>query len=150
MSLRYKVPQDVQREDTILFFITMKQLVVLMVTGGISYLLFLQLSEIFILGQLEMVLICLPVILGAAFCFIKIKGINLTQFVLLTIEQGLLPGRRYWQAGSQTVVSSTVNFTTKTKDTEVEVVAKNVSSDKFKNLADLIDNGGQDELKITN
>jgi len=144
MALRYKVPQDVQREDTILFFITMKQLVVLMVTGGISYLLFLQLSEIFILGQLEMVLISLPFVFGCAFCFIKVKGINLTQFVLLTIEQGLLPGRRYWQEGSQPVVSSTVDFSTKTKKDEVAVVSKNVSSDKFKNLADLIDNGGKE------
>lgn len=143
MALRFKVPQNVQREDQILFFITMKQLVVLMVTGGLSYFLFLQLSKVYILSEIAIALICLPFVLGCAFCFIKIKGINLTQFVMLTIEHGLLPRRRYWQEGSQTVVSSTTNFSTVTEETELEIEDKNISREKIKNLADLIDNGGQ-------
>lgn len=143
MSLRYKVPQNVQREDTILFFITMKQLIVLMVTGGISYLLFVQLSKIFVLSQFEIMFIALPFIAGCAFCFIKIKGIGLFQFLLLMIEQMLLPGRRYWQPDSGPVVSSTSTFATKKDKTDDLVPQKNISEDKIKNLADLIDNGGQ-------
>lgn len=144
MSLRYKVPQDVQREDQILFFITMKQLIVLMVTGGISYLLFVQLSKMFVLNQVEIVLICLPLVLGAAFCFVKIKGIGLTQFGLLNIEQMLLPGRRYWQPGRQAVVSSTTNFSMHTDEEEQVIHGKNISQEKIKNLADLIDSGGKE------
>jgi hypothetical protein len=143
MSLRYKVPQDVQREDKILFFITMKQLVVLMVTGGISYFLFVQLSETYILSQVAIGFIMLPFIAGCAFCFIRIKGLGLTQFFLLNIEHLLLPARRYWQPGSQSLVSSTVDFSTREKDQKDRAPNKNISSEKIKNLADLIDSGGK-------
>lgn len=143
MSLRYKVPQDVQREDKILFFITMKQLVILMVTGGISYMLFVQLSETYILSQVAIAFIMLPFILGCAFCFVRIKGLGLTQFFLLNIEHLLLPARRYWQPGSQAVVSSTVAFSTHSKDEIKTVQNKNISAEKIKNLADLIDSGGK-------
>ena len=143
MSLRYKVPQDVQREDKILFFITMKQLVILMVTGGISYMLFVSLSETYILSQIAIAFIMLPFILGCAFCFVRIKGLGLTQFFLLNIEHLLLPARRYWQPGSQQMVSSTVEFSMKNKDTVKIVQNKNISAEKIKNLADLIDSGGK-------
>lgn len=143
MSLRYKVPQDVQREDKILFFITLKQLIVLMVTGGISYILFLYFSERYYLSQIAVGFIMLPFILGCLFCFVKIKGLNLTKFMFLNIEHLLLPRRRYWQEGSQPLVSSTTEFSAKTKEEDTDIVAKNVSSQKIKNLADLIDNGGK-------
>lgn len=143
MSLRYKVPQDVQREDKILFFITLKQLIVLMVTGAISYMLFLYFSERYYLSQIAMGFIMLPFILGCLFCFVKIKGLNLMKFFLLNIEHLLLPRRRYWQEGSQPLVSSTTDFTSKDKEEKPEMVAKNVSSEKIKNLAELIDNGGK-------
>ncbi len=143
MSLRYKVPQDVQREDKILFFITMKQLIILMVTGGISYMLFVSLSEIYILSQIAIAFIMLPFILGCAFCFVRIKGLGLTQFFLLNIEHLLLPARRYWRASSQPLVSSTVAFSMKNKDTVKIIQNKNISAEKIKNLADLIDSGGK-------
>jgi len=143
MSLRYKVPQDVQREDKILFFITMKQLVILMVTGGISYMLFVSLSETYILSQVAIAFIMLPFVLGCAFCFVRIKGLGLSQFFLLNIEHLLLPARRYWQPGSQSVVSSTVDFSMNDKDTVKIVENKNISAEKIKNLADLIDSGGK-------
>lgn len=147
MSLRYKVPQNVQREDQILFFITMKQLVVLMVTGGISYMLYVRLNQVFILSQPAMVAITLPFLLGCAFCFIKIKGIGLFQFCLLMIEQLLSPNRRYWQPDSQVMVSSTTNFSIKGAEEEKVTKNKNISRDKIKNLAELIDSGGESSIK---
>ena len=132
-----------QREDKILFFITMKQLVILMVTGGISYFLFVQLSKTYILSQVAVGFILLPFILGCAFCFIKIKGLGLTQFFLLNVEHLLLPARRYWQPGSQTLVSSTVDFSMHQKNEKEAAVPKNISAEKIKNLADLIDSGGK-------
>lgn len=143
MSLRYKVPQDVQREDKILFFITMKQLVILMITGGISYLLFVQLSKEYILSQVAIGFIMLPFIAGCAFCFVRIKGLSLTQFFLLNLEHLLLPPRRYWQAGSQEMVSSTIEFSSSDKNNEVAAPLKNISTEKIKNLAELIDSGGK-------
>jgi len=143
MSLRFKVPQDVQREDKILFFITLKQLIVLMITGGISYGIFLFMSERYYLSQIAVGVILLPFILGCLFCFVKIKGLGLPQFLLLNVEHLLLPRRRYWQEGSQPLVSSTTQYSSQSKQESPELEMKDVSREKIKNLADLIDNGGK-------
>lgn len=143
MSLRFKVPQDVQREDKILFFITLKQLIVLMITGGISYGIFLFMSERYYLSQIAVGFIMLPFILGCLFCFVKIKGLGLPQFLLLNIEHLLLPRRRYWQEGNQPLVSSTTPYSSQSKPETPELEMKDVSREKIKNLAELIDNGGK-------
>ena len=143
MSLRYKVPQDVQREDKILFFITLKQLIVLMLTGGISYFLFVTLSENYYLSQIAVAFIMLPFVLGCAFCFVRIKGLSLGQFLLLNLEHLLLPRRRYWQGASQELVSSTASYSTHKKEDLVDLTPKDVSREKIKNLAELIDSGGK-------
>ena len=54
--------------------------------------------------------------------------------MLLTIEHGLLPRRRYWLMGSHTLVSSTTTFSTVTEDTELEIQGKNISKEKPTNL----------------
>ncbi len=143
MSLRFKVPQDVQREDKILFFITLKQLIVLMVTGGISYGIFLFMSERYYLSQIAVGFIMLPFILGCLFCFVKIKGLGLPHFLLLNVGHLLLPRRRYWQEGSQPLVSSTTQYSSQSKQESPELETKDVSREKIKNLADLIDNGSK-------
>lgn len=140
MALRYKVPQNVQRADTIIAFITMKQLIIILITGGISYLLFMQLSKLYVLSKVELFLICIPLFIGIAFAFLKIKGIPLFKFCLLMIEQSLfLPPRRFWQPNSHTFVSMTQSFTYKDKKEEVVEEKAVVSREKIKNLAELLD-----------
>ncbi len=139
MSLRYKVPQNVQRADKILIFIDFKQLIILMITGGFSYFLFIQMSKYYTLTQLEIFLIAIPFVLGIAFCFLKIKGLTLMKFLLLMLEQIFLPARRYWMPSSHTFVSMTDNFSYLEKKEEVIILEKNVSAEKIKNLAALLD-----------
>ena len=43
--LQYKIPQDVQREDTIIGPITMRQLIICAIGGGIAYTLYMILSK---------------------------------------------------------------------------------------------------------
>ncbi len=140
MSLRYKVPQNVQREDQIIWFITMKQLIIILVTGGISYMFYVQLSKLYVLSGIEIFFIFTPLIIGVAFAFLKIKGISLFKFCLLMIEQSMfLPPRRFWQPNTHTFVSMTENFSFKeNKEAPVEI-QKDVSQEKIKNLAKLLD-----------
>ena len=138
--MRFKVPQNVQREDKILWFITLKQLIVLMVTGGISYMLFTSLTKAYSLSQIEMILVWIPLALGAAFCFIRIKGLSLFKFGLLLLEQtAFLPPRRFWQPGREVPVSMTQNISQSKKKQEVVIEDKSFSQDKIKNLAALLD-----------
>ena len=138
--MRYKVPQDVQREDTILFFITMRQLVLLMIGGGISYFLWVNLSKRFELSTLETILIWMPAIICAAFAFVKIKHIPLFQFILLLVEQLFFRApRRFWQNNTGVFVSMTTGFHTTVKKKIETVNNKQVSRDKIKNLAKFMD-----------
>jgi len=138
--MRFKVPQNVQREDQILGPITLKQLIVLMITGGFSYLMYTQLNKLFYMNQLQQMLIWLPLALGAAFAFVKIRGIPLFKFCLLTLEQTIfLPSKRFWQNSGDGFVSMTQNETKKEKEKEKAPETKAFSEQKVKNLAALLD-----------
>ncbi len=140
--MRYKVPQDVQREDQILWFITLRQLIILIIGFGISYTMFNSLNKIFVLDEISQILIWFPAGLAAAFAFLKVKGLPLFQFILLLIEQTFFrpPRRRWSQNGGSPFVSLTVPFSLKMKKKVVEKTAgKEVSTEKIKNLAAVLD-----------
>lgn len=140
--MRYKVPQDVQRADQILWFLTLQQLIMLIVGFGFSYWLFNTLNKIFILDEISQVLIWLPAGLAAAFAFVKVKGIPLFKFILLLIEQNFFrpPRRRWSQNGGTPFVSLTTPFSMKTvKKVEKDTAGKEVSREKIKNLAAILD-----------
>lgn len=138
--MRFKVPQNVQREDQIIGPITLKQLIILMITGGFSYLMFTQLNKMYYLNQLQQVLIWTPLALGAAFSFVKIRGIPLFKFCLLTLEQTIfLPSKRFWQTSASSYVSMTQTEPTKKTKEETTAPAQVFSEQKVKNLAALLD-----------
>ncbi len=138
--MQFKVPQNVQREDQILWFITLRQLIMILVGGGISYALFTVLSKKYVLGTFEVILISIPAIIAISFAFVRIKGIGLFKFFLLLIETKLFRApRRYWQSGSDVFVSMTTGFIQRKKNIKTELSVKDISNNKFKNLANLID-----------
>jgi hypothetical protein len=139
--MRYKVPQNVQRADQILLFLTLKDLILLILGFGLSYMLFTSLNKQYELNQIEQILIWIPGALSAALAFVKIKGIPLTKFILLIFEKLFRPAHRQWvKHGGDPFVSLTTPFTMKMKKKEKEVESKkDVSSEKIKNLANILD-----------
>lgn len=91
-----KIPQNVYVEDRIFGPISLRQIIICLLTGGISYML----SSIFAAAGattiLTRILGLLPFILGTAFAFVKINGITLTRFCLLMIERMDKPSVRLW------------------------------------------------------
>ena len=134
------MPQNVQREDQIIGPLTLRQLIIVMVTGGTSYVMYTQLNELYYLNQLQQMLIWVPLAIGVAFAFIKIQGIGLFSFILLALEQNVfLPKRRFWQNNASGYVSMTQSTA---KEKEVKAVAPEASKfsqQKVKNLAALLD-----------
>lgn len=140
LLMQYKVPQDVQRADQILWFITLKQLIFIIIGGGISYALFTGLSKKYVLGVFEIILICIPAAIALAFAFVRIKGLSLFKIGLLLIETSLFRApRRYWQTSGDVFVSMTTGFSEKKVEKKTPLRQKDVSDQKIKNLADLID-----------
>jgi len=138
--MRFKVPQNVQREDQIIGPMTLRQLIILMITGGTSYVMYTQLNELYYLNQLQQMLIWVPLAIGAAFAFIKIQGIGLFSFILLALEQNIfLPKRRFWQTNASSYVSMTQGAKKKKEETVETTETSKFSQQKVKNLAALLD-----------
>ena len=93
--LQYKVPQNVEMEDRIIGPITLRQLIILAVGGGIAYMLYLSLAPRYF-AEVWLPPVALIVLLTAAIAFLKIQHIPFVRWVLLMIEAVALPRRRAW------------------------------------------------------
>jgi hypothetical protein len=113
----------------------------LIVGGGFSYVLFTNLNKQYDLNQLEQILIWIPAAIAVALAFVKIKGIELTKFILLLLEKLFRPVHRRWvNHGGDPFVSMTTSFTIKKEKKKAEFREKeDVSAEKIRNLANILD-----------
>lgn len=145
--MRYKVPQNVQREDQILWFLTLRQVIILIVGFGLSYTLWSSLTKQYDLNQLEVILLWIPAALAAAICFVKIHGISIFKFVLLQIEQLIFrpPRRRWIKHAGEPFVSMTTPFTinaNEKKEKNINREAQVFSEETVRDIAKTLDNSG--------
>ncbi len=143
--MQYKVPQNVQREDQILWFITLRQLIIMMIGFGISYIIFVNVGKNEEPSFPVRILIWLPAAISVAFAFLRIRSIPLPQFILLFIEQTFFRfPRRYWMAGvGEPFVSITTRVTSLQKKLD-DIEAKEFDPKKAKDLAEFLDNQKSD------
>ena len=142
--MQFKVPQDVQREDIILWFITFKQFIILLAGFGLSYFLLVQVKKNYNISDVEAILIWIPAMISVAVAFVKINGIPLFQFILLAIENAFFrPPRRYWIHGmGEPFVSFTTNFSMKKQQKKEDLPPeKDLSEKKIRSLATMLDHG---------
>jgi len=139
--MSYKVPQDVQREDQILWFMTLKQLILVMIGVGISYWIYVSLSKQYQLGTLETIMVWVPAGICAMFAFLRIKHVSLLHFILLLFEQMLFRSRnRSWvQHGGDPFISMTTRFSMKSEKKQEVLVEQDLSGDRIKKLAEILD-----------
>jgi len=121
--------------------LTLRQLIMLILGGGISYALFTNLNKQYDLNQLEQILIWIPAAIAVALAFVKIKGIELTKFILLLLERLFRPAHRRWvNHGGDPFVSMTTAFTMKKEKKKAEIRQKeDISDEKIRNLANILD-----------
>lgn len=139
-----KVPNDVQREDQILPFVTLKQMIIMLIGFAISYFIFTTLSKTHDLDELTLTLVWTPAGIAVLFAYFKVKGMSMLQFGLLIIEQFLRnPRHRHWvQNGGSPLVSMTTSVTLsedQKKQVENQVPVKVVKTQSIQNIATLID-----------
>jgi len=139
--MRAKVPQDVQREDQILWFITLHQLVLLLIGFGISYTIFTNMKAKYDLDLGDQIMIWFPAGISAIFAFIKIKGIPIFQLITLLIEQLFFRrARRWWiQNGGEPLFSLTTIIPSLNKNKKIETEEKKFDKDKVRDLAQFLD-----------
>ncbi len=139
--LQYKIPQNIGIEDKIVGPLSLKQLIIIAVGGGISYVLFAISSKLYELGILEYIVIALPGVIALVVALVKINNLTFTQYLLLALEFAIKPKRRLWNhRGISMLVEPDLNGMQKN-----EAVKKETKKKKNVNLNDLsriLDSGG--------
>lgn len=91
---KFKIPQEVQREDRIFGPITFRRLIILTLGGGLTYVLFMSLSSagVMVWG--------IPTFFSGALtfslAFIEPFGMRFSKFILRMLEFSFLPRVRLW------------------------------------------------------
>ncbi len=101
--LQYKIPQNVEVEDKIVGPLTMKQLIICAVGGGIAYVLFLALSKTYFI-EIWLPPVGLVSIITLAIAFLQIRGIKFTKWIFLMIEAMVNPNKRIWDKDESTML----------------------------------------------
>ena len=96
-----KIPQNVRIEDKLIGPLSIRQIALIAIGGGMSYTLFAGLQNTY--GEVPAIahaFIWLPAILFLAFAVVRIYDISLFRYVLLILETLSKPRRRVWQPRS--------------------------------------------------
>jgi hypothetical protein len=93
-----KIPQNVYIEDRIIGPITLKQIMIVLGGGSISYVMYTSLMKAMggSLGILPTVIVWIPCAIAVAFAFIRINDLSLLKICLLTLEKINNPTTRMW------------------------------------------------------
>ncbi|TSC79178.1 MAG: Uncharacterized protein G01um101425_815 [Candidatus Peregrinibacteria bacterium Gr01-1014_25] len=92
-----KIPQNVYIEDRIVGFLTLRQIIIVAVGGGFSYVLWSMLAKTY--GGLSIpltVMVWIPGALSAVFAFVRINDISMMRICFLMLERFNKPPRRMW------------------------------------------------------
>jgi len=146
--MQYKVPQDVQREDTIIGPLTLRQLAILGVGGGIAYAIYMLLAKSY-----PMVIWLPPVVIVVgitiAFAFLKIHNLDFLTFLMAYIEFNFLPKKRIWIQGSGYPFISPFETPYKAKKKKEIATKMGAKIESLKELSHVLDTHGGLETSET-
>ena len=135
--MQFKVPQNVQREDKIVGPLTLKQLIICGVGGGIAYAIFVTLGKEY-LWITWVPPVGIIVIITLLFAFLRPLDMNFSRFLAVYLQFVLLPQKRFWVQASAEIVTSM--YTTTQTQTKIEKKAEAKAEqmmDKKKKLEEL-------------
>ncbi|MBI4995022.1 PrgI family protein [Candidatus Peregrinibacteria bacterium] len=139
--MQFKVPQDVLRPDKIVGFLTMRQLIIVAIGGGIDYSLYIILSKQYLI-EIWLIPVVFIGLLTAAFAFFRYHDILFEKFALLFIEYKFKPRKRTWQKMKSDAVLSVLNAPIKIGKEET-VKEKGLTEEerrkKLKEITSLVD-----------
>lgn len=140
--MQFKVPQDVQRKDTIIWSLTIQQLLICGVGGGIAYAIYIQLSKTYFM-EVWLAPVVIISAITLAFAFLTIHNLPFDEFLMHFIEYHMLPRKRSWTQG--TGAPFIPPFDETKKKTEKILPKKDLKKKKsLAELSQVLDKGGED------
>lgn len=140
---QFKVPQNVQRADTIIGPLTMMQLIIAVAGGGLAYIVYLSLQQ-----PVATILAVIIVAITAAFVLIRIHDLPFWQYIAVVTLYILKPRLRVWEKGSGDIPIFERYEIVPVKAKKAEKIAIEEEK-KFKNLRELtsvLDTEGQTDI----
>ncbi|OGC82631.1 MAG: hypothetical protein A2V81_03940 [Candidatus Abawacabacteria bacterium RBG_16_42_10] len=141
---QFKVPQNVQRADTIIGPLTMMQLIIAVVGGGLAYIIYLSLQQ-----PVATILAVIIVSITAAFVLIRIHDMPFWQYLASLLIYILKPRLRVWEKGSGDIPIFERYAIEPVKAKKAEKAKMEEETKKFKNLKELtsvLDTEGQSDM----
>jgi hypothetical protein len=137
IKMQFKVPQNVQIEDKILPFMTLRQLIAAGIGGGFAYMLYIglqnQAPEIWIPP------VAIVTVLTLAVTFVRISDLEFIDFVLLALERYLNETKRIWVKSSGDIhLPEIEQLNQPDKSAEINLKA----APDIKKLSSILDNSG--------
>jgi len=141
--MQFKVPQDVQREDTIIGPITLKQLIILGVGGGVAYAIYVSLAKTYYM-EIWLPPVAIVAALTVALAFLKIYNMSFEKFMMRFFEYTMLSRKRIWIQGS----GRPFYMPEPVKKAEKKVISEDKRPKKsLKELTDILDTHGDLQSK---
>ena len=144
-----KIPQNIRIEDKLIGPLSLRQIIIMAMGGGVSYSLFAMVSKTY--GHVPPaahVFVWLPLILCTAFSLIRINDISLTRYSLLVFELMVKPRRRVFQPrrGLNTIPKAVMaKAGKKSKEGDMEIAPKEKPALLIEDLSAILDRDGADK-----
>jgi hypothetical protein len=144
--LQYKIPQDVGIEDKIVGPLSLRQLIIVAIGVGISYVIYAVAAKLYELNTIEYIVIALPALIAVVAAFVRVNNVSFTKFVLLSVEYAIKPKRRLWDhrgiahlvapdlKEKKTGSAATVGEGKKRKDVNLDELSRILDSGGFENV----------------
>jgi hypothetical protein len=94
--MRYRIPQDVQREDTIVGPVTFMQLAISLIGGGLTYVVYLAFASQGISVAIWGPVVAIMTGITLTIAFVKIFNMKFYVFFFYMLEYILKPKKRNW------------------------------------------------------
>ncbi len=147
--MQFKVPQDVLRPDKIVGFLTLRQLIIVALGGGISYSLYIILSKQYVL-EIWLPPVVFVSVITLAFAFVKFHDIVFEKLILIFIEYKFRPRARTWQKmrgdAVLSVLQNPIGFI-KEPQQKAAVLSSQDRRKKLEEITKLVDMHGKDIIK---
>lgn len=135
--MQYKIPQNVQIEDKIVGPLTLKQLGIMGIGGGISYAIYVTLGKDYQFW-FAISMAAIPALITLAFTFLKINGIPFHRWIFLIFEYMFIPRKRIYRMGAADIYSATIfSHDEKKKLEEHQETKAETDSEKIKKISEI-------------
>lgn len=136
--LQYKIPQNVEIEDKIVAFLTMRHLIICGIGFGIAYVIYISLAKTYY-AEVWLPPVIIVSLITVAIAFVEIKHIRFVKWFFLILEGMINPRKRIWdkRQSTQFVFASVMTQKPKTKKEKKKEAIEETKESKLSHLEEL-------------